>query len=288
VVEYRIHTRTGKEKWLWEKGVCVRDDEGKQVALEGFIEDITQWKRAEEARVQAERLAVVGSMAAKLAHEIRNPIGTIKLNLDLLGDEVGSIGPGSSTATDEAKALLQAINLEVRRVQRVADDYLQFGRMPKAHRSPVMLNDLVSRELSFLSPLLSTSHVQMKTEFERSLPAVQADADQLWQAILNLIRNALEAMPEGGTIDLRTASTADEVVLHLNDTGKGMSEEERLQIFRPFFTTKLVGTGLGLTLTQQIIVEHGGRIECASVAGQGTTFSLSLPCAPRLSPGHEG
>jgi signal transduction histidine kinase len=95
-------------------------------------------------------------------------------------------------------------------------------------------------------------------------------------------------MPEGGTIDLRTMSTADEVVLHLADTGKGMSEEERLQIFRPFFTTKLVGTGLGLTLAQQIMVEHGGRIECASLAGQGTTFSLSLPVRAETFPGHEG
>jgi PAS domain S-box-containing protein len=181
VIEYRIRTRTGKKEWLREKGVCVRDEEGKQVALEVFIEDITQWKRAEEARVQTERLAVVSSMAAKLAHEIRNPLSMIKLNLDLLGDEVGSLGPGSSATTDEAKALFQAINLEVRRIQQVADDYLQFGRMPKAHRLPVMLNDLVSRELSFLSPLLNTSHVQMKTEFERSLPAVQPDANQLWQ-----------------------------------------------------------------------------------------------------------
>jgi signal transduction histidine kinase len=128
----------------------------------------------------------------------------------------------------------------------------------------------------------------MRTEFERSLPPVQADADQLWQAILNLIRNALEAMPKGGTLELRTASTTDEVVLHLTDTGKGMSEEERLQIFRPFFTTKPVGTGLGLTLTQQIIGEHGGRIECASVVGQGTTFSLSLPLRAETFPGHEG
>ena len=288
VIEYRIRTRTGKEKWLWEKGGCVRDDQGEQVALEGFIEDITRWKRAEEARVQAERLAAVGSMAAKLAHEIRNPLGTIKLNLDLLGDEVGSLGPGSSAKTDEAKVLLQAMNLEVRRIQRVAEDYLQFARIPKLRRSPVTLNDLVSRELSFLSPLFNTSQVQVRTEFEKSLPPVQADDDQLWQAILNLIRNAMEAMPDGGTLTLRTASEADEVVLHLADTGKGMSEEERSQIFRPFFTTKPAGTGLGLTLTQQIISEHGGHIECASVVGQGTTFSLRFPLPAETSPEHEG
>ena len=159
--------------------------------------------------------------------------------------------------------------------------------MPKAHRLPVTLNDLVNRELSFMSPLFKTSQVQIRTEFESSLPPVNADADQLWQAILNLIRNALEAMPDGGTLTLRTMSTTDEVVLHLTDTGKGISEEDRLQIFRPFFTTKLVWTGLGLTLTQQIISEHGGRIECASVAGEGTTFSLALPLHAENSSGHE-
>lgn len=287
VIEYRIRTRTGQEKWLWEKGVCVRDDQGKQVALEGFIEDVTHWKRAEEARVQAERLATIGSMAAKLAHEIRNPLGTIKLNIDLLSDEVGALGSGSSAKPDEAKSLLQGIDLEVRRIQRVADGYLQFGRMPGPHRSRVTLNDLVSRGLSLLSPLLNTSRVQMTTEFEKSLPAVQADEDQLWQAILNLIRNALEAMPDGGKLTLRTASTVEEVALQLTDTGKGMNDEERVQIFRPFFTTKPVGTGLGLTLTQQIVAEHGGRIECASVAGHGTTFSICLPLRAASSPGHE-
>jgi PAS domain S-box-containing protein len=277
VIEYRIRTRTGKERWLWEKGVCVRDNQGKQVALEGFLEDITPWKRSEEARVQAERLAAVGSMAAKLAHEIRNPLGTIKLNLDLIGDEVGLLGPGSLTSADEAKTLLKAINLEVLRVQRVAEDYLQFSRLPKLNCEPVVLNEVVARELTFLTPMFNSACVVVATEFDPALPPVQADPDQLWQAILNLIRNAVEAMPRAGTLTLRTASEGGEVVLRVTDTGKGISDEERSRIFRPFFTTKPAGTGLGLTLVQQIILEHGGRIECASAAGQGTTFSLHFP-----------
>jgi signal transduction histidine kinase len=226
-------------------------------------------------------------MAAKLAHEIRNPLGTIKLNLDLLGDEVGILGPGGSANTDEAKTLLQAVNSEVRRIQRVTEDYLQFSRLPKLQRERVTLNDILAAKLEFLAPLFNSARVAVATEFEPGLPAIQADPDQLWQAILNLIRNALEAMPDGGTLRLRTASEADEVVLQLADTGKGMSEEARSHIFRPFFTTKPLGTGLGLTLTQQIIIEHRGRIECASVAGRGTTFSLSLPWSAESSPRHE-
>jgi len=242
-------------------------------------------KRLEAAKLQSERLAVVGSMAAKLAHEIRNPLGTVKLNLDLLGDEVGQLGPGSSVSTDEAKALLKAVNSEIRRMERLAEDYLQFSRLPKLNRKPIALNELLLRELEFLAPMLSAAQVGLTTDFDSTMPAIQADPDQLWQAVLNLIRNAMEAMPRTGTLTLRTANEDGEVALHVTDTGKGMNEEEWSQIFRPFFTTKPSGTGLGLTLVQQIIVEHGGRIECSSLAGRGTTFSIYFPIAAERAPG---
>lgn len=243
--------------------------------------------RLEAAKIQFERLAAVGAMAAKLAHEIRNPLGTIKLNLDLLGDEVGLLGPRSAANTDEAKTLLQSIHAEVCRVQRVAQDYLQFSRLPKLNRERVRLNDMLAHELVFLAPMFNAAQVVVATEFDPALPVFQADPDQLWQAILNLIRNAVEAMPHTGTLTLHTASEADEVVLRITDTGKGMNEEQRSQIFKPFFTTKPSGTGLGLTLSQQIVFEHGGRIECASVDGRGTTFSLFFPLRAATSPEHE-
>lgn len=246
--------------------------------------EVAERKRLEAAKIQTERLAAVGSMAAKLAHEIRNPLGTIKLNLDLLGDELGALGPGSLTTTDEAKTLLQAIKSEVRRIQGVAQDYLQFSRLPKLNREPVALNDLLARELAFLAPMFDKAQVAVVTEFDPTLPAFQADKDQLWQAILNLVRNAVEAMPHAGTLTLRTRSEDHEVVLHLTDTGKGIGVEARSQIFRPFFTTKAAGTGLGLTLVQQILSEHGGRIECESVPGRGTTFSLYFPLPGETSP----
>lgn len=239
--------------------------------------EIAARKRLEAAKLQSERLAVVGSMAAKLAHEIRNPLGTIKLNLDLIGDEVGSLGPGSPVTTDETKTLLKAVHSEVRRMERLAEDYLQFSRLPKLNRELVRLNDLLTRELEFMMPMFKAAQVVTVTDFDPALPAIQADPDQLWQAVLNIIRNAMEAMAQAGTLTVRTAREAGEVALHLTDTGKGMNEEECSQIFRPFFTTKPSGTGLGLTMVQQIIIEHGGRVECASVAGRGTTFSLYFP-----------
>lgn len=246
--------------------------------------EIAERKRLEAARIQSERLAAVGSMAAKLAHEIRNPLGTIKLNLDLLGDEVGTLGPGRPATTDEAKALLQAVNSEVHRLEHLVEDYLRFSRLPKLKRERVILNDLLARELVFLEPMFNKAHIVLVTKFDRALPAIQADPDQLWQAVLNLIRNAVEAMPRAGTLTLRTASEAGEVVLHMSDTGKGMNDDQCAQIFRPFFTTKPSGTGLGLTLVQQILIEHGGRVECASVVGQGTTLSLYFPFPAETNP----
>lgn len=163
-------------------------------------------------------------------------------------------------------------------------DYLQFSRQPKLNREHITLNDLLARELAFLMPTFNAAHVVVVTEFDPALPAIQADPDQLWQAILNLIRNAVEAMPLAGTLTLRTAGEAGEVVLHVIDTGKGMNDEQQSQIFKPFFTTKPSGTGLGLTLVQQIVFEHGARIECASVAGQGTTFSVYFQSRAETSP----
>jgi signal transduction histidine kinase len=126
--------------------------------------------------------------------------------------------------------------------------------------------------------LFDASNVQLVCEFAPDLPALLVDEAQLWQAILNIIRNALEAMPKGGTLTVRTARGGPDVVLSIRDTGRGMTELARQELFKPFFSTKSGGTGLGLPLTQQIISEHGGRIECQSAEGQGTTFLIYLPC----------
>jgi len=119
--------------------------------------------------------------------------------------------------------------------------------------------------------------VTLRTQFDATLPSLRVDGEQFWQAVLNLVQNAVEAMPQGGTLTVSTARDGDDVAVKIIDTGKGMSEEERRQVFKPFFSTKQSGTGLGLPLSQQVIVEHGGRIECESVEGKGTTFTIRLP-----------
>jgi signal transduction histidine kinase len=130
-----------------------------------------------------------------------------------------------------------------------------------------------------MKSLFDATGVTVTTKFEPSLPNISADEEQLWQAILNLVRNAIEAMPKGGTLTVSTARDGDHVVLRISDTGNGIAEAERSHIFKPFFSTKSGGTGLGLPLTQQIIIEHDGGIECESDPDTGTTFIIRLPLA---------
>ena len=255
----------------------LRDPQGQPIGRSAILRDITERKRLEAEKLRAERLAVIGAMSARLAHEIRNPLSSITLNIDLVHDEVDTLSRDNTAAANEARSLLRSIDSEVHRIQRVTEDYLQFARMPKPRRELIALNDVLGQGLGFMESLFQATRVTLRTEFDPSLPSIQADEGQLWQAILNLVRNALEAMPEGGTLTLSTARRGPNVVLTVGDTGKGMSTQEHGEIFKPFFSTKASGTGLGLPLAQQIVAEHAGSIRCESTSGKGTTFVIELP-----------
>ena len=231
---------------------------------------------SEEAKRRAERLAVVGTMAAKVAHEIRNPLGSIRLNLDSVREEIAPLIQ-AGVAYAHLQSLLQAIDSEVSRIQRITDSYLKFARLPQARRERVSLNEFLTQGLALCRSVGESRQVKLQTAFDATLPAIDADRDQLWQAFLNVIRNAADAMPTGGTLTVRTARVGYEVLISVTDTGHGMTAEQRSEIFKPFFTAKEGGTGLGLVLTHQIITEHGGRIDCHSAPGQGTTFTIGLP-----------
>jgi signal transduction histidine kinase len=187
--------------------------------------EMKERKRLEAAKLQAERLAAVGTMAAQVAHEVRNPLGSITLNLDLIDKEIDLLAGGTGHLPDEGRTLVKDMREEVRRIQRVIEDYLQFARLPKLQRQPVDLNAFLDQKLAFQSSELERTNVKLRTHFDPALTKIIADAEQLWQAILNLIRNSLDAMPNGGELTIGTWRNGGQAMLRASDNGKGMTEE---------------------------------------------------------------
>jgi signal transduction histidine kinase len=241
--------------------------------------EMEERKRLEQAKLQGERLAVVGSMAAQVAHEIRNPLGSISLNLDLVERELNVFANSNGSSATECRVLLHEMRSQVSRIRQVLQEYLRFARMPKSERAAVSLKGFLEEKLNFVQPLLDEKHVDLRRMLDPNLPPVCVDAEQLWEAVLNLIRNALDAMPDGGNLTVTAQRHGAEALISISDNGRGMTEEEARHLFVPFFTTKSDGTGLGLAYTQRVINEHGGRIDCATARGKGSTFSIQLPLA---------
>jgi signal transduction histidine kinase len=230
-------------------------------------------QRLQEMQLQSERLAAVGRMAAHVTHEVRNPLSSIGLNVELLEEELASAGA-------EAKDLLRAIHKEIERLTSITEEYLELARLPEPSLASEDLGALVREGAEFMRLELSAHAVTLDVQTAPGLPVVQLDEAQIRQVLLNLLKNAREAMPSGGTVELRVQSGHGEeggVTLRVTDHGTGMTEEQRARIFDPFYTTKARGTGLGLPLSQQIVVAHGGVIRCDSEPGRGTTFEIWLP-----------
>jgi len=253
---------------------AIHDENGKNIGISAVIRDISERKHLEEKVLQTERLATVGRMAAKVAHDIRNPLSSISLNAELLGDELVNF---TSDTTIEASALLNSITSEVDRLAQISDEYLQFSRTPRIKLQLTDLNQTLSELIKLMSKELLAKKIRVSRRFSSQLPEIYIDKAQMHRSFLNLLRNAIEAMPDGGTLKLRTTANRDYIETKIIDTGEGIDEKELTKIFEPFHSTKEFGTGLGLTITRQIIEEHGGAIECKSKLGSGTEFIIQLP-----------
>jgi signal transduction histidine kinase len=227
----------------------------------------------EQRLIRSERLATVGRMAAQITHEVRNPLASIGLYAELLGDEIAERG-------EEPKRLVTSIISEVDRLTEITETYLRFARLPRPKLEREDLGAIVTGVLEFSRAELSQAGIALTIDVGAELPEVAADEAQLRQALLNLVRNAREAMAAGGRLEVVVAARADQVVVTVADSGPGIAAAHLGQIFDPFFSTKERGTGLGLALVHQIVVEHGGRVEVDSGEGRGTRFSLSFPTLP--------
>jgi PAS domain S-box-containing protein len=278
-VEFQIAGRGQVLVDLYVSPLLGTDGDSQGVLLVG--EDVTEKVRTKQALLQSERLATIGRMSAVVAHEIRNPLSSIGLNTELLQDEMDESENGSS---EEARSILASISREVERLTEVTDEYLRFARLPKPSLHPENLNNIIEDLLRFMASELEEAGVRLEHQFDPKVGCVPADEGQLRQAFLNLFKNSAESMSAGGTLTVRTEQANGLTRIVVSDTGKGIDEGCLDKIFDPFFSTREGGTGLGLSLTQQIVSEHGGRISCNSSPGKGTSFVVELPaCRPETA-----
>ena len=257
---------------------------GDEVGEEGargvlvVADDVSDAVATKSRLIQTERLAAIGRMAAHVTHEVRNPLSSIGLNIDMLGDEVQGAGP-------ESERLLESIHQELERLESITEEYLRLARLPEPSLNPEDPRHLIHDLAEFVRREMDASGVELRLDLAAQLPEVAMDEPQLRQALLNLLRNAREAMPNGGVAKLEAMRYDDGVRIQVHDEGAGIGEEEREHVFDLFYTTKERGTGLGLPLTQQIVVAHGGEIACKPRHPQGTIFEIWLPAATRATSG---
>lgn len=241
--------------------------------FEGMVSAI---RAANAQLVSQERLATIGKMAAHVTHEIRNPLSALALNLQLLEEDL------PSDAAD-ARALLQAIDAEIRRLRILSEQYLAVARQQPLQLEPWDLEEAVDDAVEFLRPDLERRGVRVRVDHVHEDPAARGvpamlDEPRLRQALFNLMRNAADAMPEGGELRIATRSRPGRSLeVLVDDEGPGIDEDARSRLFEPFFTTKGHGTGLGLAITRQIVEAHGGTVECAPRSPRGTRFVVRLP-----------
>jgi two-component system NtrC family sensor kinase len=219
--------------------------------------------------LQAARLAAVGQLAASIAHEINNPLYAARNCLYLLSEDL-------PPDLKESEYLMIARD-QLSRIAGIIERMRDFYRPSRGDLAPTDLNQLLEGTLALAG--LNTRHAAIEVIFApfADLPPVLGNADQLRQVFLNLILNAIDAMPQGGTLTVRTLAGASVVVTEIEDSGVGIPDDIRLRLFEPFFTNKPNGTGLGLSISAHIVTQHGGQIEVDSVAGQGSTFRIVLP-----------
>ncbi len=235
-------------------------------------------KRKDEKEGQEERarrLAYIGTLATGLAHEMRSPLNAMKLNLELLKEDLAHVAPEKREAFARRLAL---IDREMEGLQNLLTEFLAFARPPKMQLLATDLNELIGQVLELLEPELKAKHIEIVRDFQKGLYPVGLDQHQFGRGVLlNLLKNAVEQIGEQGTITLRTREDDERVSVSVEDNGGGVVAGKEEEIFKPFESTKEHGTGLGLSIARRIVHEHGGDLTLDNHPGKGAIFTISLP-----------
>ncbi len=263
--------------------------DGKVVGFQHIARDVTkeremqeslsaayqELKQSQEQLIQAEKLTSLGQLAASIAHEVNNPIAGVLIYTQLLMKKITA----DTLPKEKALDYLSKMDSELTRSGRLIRNLLDFARQTNPSLTLINLNEVIDRAYSLVAHSADIQHVDVVRDLSPSLPEVMADPDQLQQVLANLMLNAIQAMPEGGTLTLHTSADSEgKVRIDVQDTGIGISKENMQKLFTPFFTTRkeVKGVGLGLAVAHGIIERHKGRIEVNSEEGKGSTFTISL------------
>jgi len=273
-VEYRMRRVSGGEFTSVLNAQVVPGKDGKPKYLQGFIRDITAEKQMQELRNRMQRMEALGQLSAGLAHEIRNPVASIKLNLQFLQRKYEADQFFQENIAEVFEGLL--------RVEKIMDQTLFFA----GKKRPVLIAEavypLLKRSVELIKVESPTPGIDFVIDCPPGFPRIHLDKQQFLQIMVNLIKNGLQAMPDGGKITItcreKTVDRQPKAVIDIADSGKGIPEDMREKIFNPFYTTKSSGIGLGLSIVHKILDQHNATIEVASSAGKGATFSLVFPC----------
>ena len=253
-------------------GVLADREQKRQLELQSTADELRKTHAQLESSVdqlrQADRLSAIGQLAASLAHEIRNPLGSIEGAVDICERTVNE---------DKRREFLGIIKKEAGRLNALLTNLLDFARTRMPQIQPVEIGGLVKAVLSLVAHNAQQRGIQLKSEIPSDFPLVECDSQQIQQALLNITLNALQATPSGGTVLLSVAKQDDCVFMRVKDEGKGISEADSKRIFDPFYTTKEGGTGLGLAVSYQILFQHRGRILAERNFDAGMTFTLTWP-----------
>ena len=284
-LSYESHDRTART--IRVSTVELVGDDGRLAGVILQAQDVTEWLVLEQRVRIAEKLAALHTLSAGVAHELRNPLGAIDLNLHLLGEELTE----QHMLIPRAGHYLDVLNAECRRLSAILDNFMKFARPGSITPQPIDIQVVISHVLTLMEFEAEERKIRLEQIVEEELPPVLGDETQISQVLVNIVVNAFQAMPDGGACRI-LASRCEAygkqwVEISIHDTGAGIKEEDLPRLFEPFYTTKSSGSGLGLAIAYRIIQDHGGTIEVSSIAGNGVTVVMKFPVTVTRSQRYE-